>query len=98
MSMFSGLPPGPGRRGFPGDLIGSLGTMDVDDPVAGEEFLRLRKHAIGHRSAVVAGPHEPGLARSGQVLAADQLASVLQFLVQPVHEVNMGFLISCAAN
>ena len=65
IAMFSGVPPRPGRGGrLGGDLVGALGALDVDDPVAGEELLRLGEHAVGDRLAVLPGAHALGLVRA----------------------------------
>ena len=56
---------GPARPTPRRDLVRALRAFDVDDPVAGEELLRLRKHAVGDRLAVLAGADDawPGRAR-----------------------------------
>src|SRR5262249_2495725 len=64
-----------GRRGgLGGDRVGALGAVDVDDPVAGEELLRLRENAVGDRLPVLAGAHSLRLIRPREALGGDELA------------------------
>src|SRR5688500_7664061 len=74
------------RGGLRGELVRPLGTVDLDDPVAGEELLRLRKGSIGHRGTILSRAHQLRLSRRGQALAVHPLASVGELLVDPVHE------------
>ena len=88
--MFSGAPPGPGAADASAAIcVRALGALDVDDPVAGEELLRLREHAVGDRLAVLAGAHELGLIGARQALGRDQLARRPELLGEPHHELDV---------
>ena len=76
-------------RGFRRDLIGALGAVDLDDPVAREEFLRLRERPIRYRHAVLTGANELRLAWRRQPLGGDVLAGLLELLVELVHEADV---------
>src|SRR6187551_1056616 len=66
------------RRKFGSDRLRALGTVHVHDPVASEELLRLREHAVREHLAVFAGTHVLGLIGRSERLYADQLARLPQ--------------------
>ena len=80
--MFIGSPPGPGAaEARAGDRVRSLRRLDVDDPVAGEELLRLGERAVGDLGrAALAGAHDARLPGRSQPLGADELAVVASAL------------------
>src|SRR6476659_1168465 len=61
-----------GRLG--GNLHRALRAVDVDDPVSGEELLRLGEYAVGDRFAVLSCTHELGLVGRREPFCTHQLA------------------------
>jgi hypothetical protein len=84
-------------RGLRGDLDGSFERLDIDQSVTGKQFLGFRERAVGdHRCAGPTRHNEPGLVGTGQTLGVDQLATLKQFVVQSVLEINVGLDVSPA--
>src|SRR5260370_28688276 len=72
---------GPGSRRRPGsDPIRLLRAFHVDDPVAGEKFLRFREDSIRNGLPVLSRSNDLGLAGESQALGGHELARIFQFL------------------
>ena len=81
--MFDRLPARSRRRRRPrGDLVGALRALDIDDPVAGEEFFRFGERSVGDFGrAVLAGPNDSRLSRRREPFGAHQLTGIAELLV-----------------
>ncbi len=97
IGMLSGAPPGPGAaEASRGDLVGALGALDVDDPVAGQELLRLREQAVGDRACrpcrrARASP-APGPARPSAPTSSPDSPS---FFAKPIMKAMCALMSSC---
>jgi hypothetical protein len=63
-----------------------LRTLDVDNPVAGEEFLGFREYTIGNGLPVTSRANDLGLIGKGQSFCGDENAGSLEFLTERLHE------------
>ena len=64
------------------DLGRALGALDVDDVVAGQLLLGLGERAVGDRRDAVADAHGLGVVGIGERRAADELARLVELLVE----------------
>src|SRR5580693_2902861 len=71
------------------DLISSLGSLDIDDPISGQKFLTLGENAVGDGFAAFSGAHDPGLIGQRQAFRANQLAGVAERIAQALQEDGM---------
>ncbi len=81
IGMLIGTPPLPGAAETRAAIcVGPLGALDVDDPEAGQELLRLGERAVGDFRLARLGrrPHHPRLLGQRQPLRVDQLAALAQ--------------------
>ena len=79
IGMFIGAPSGPGAADARAAIAYACsGLLDVDNPVARQKLLGLRKYAVGDRRAVLAGAHDLRLLRAGEPLRRHQFARFLE--------------------
>src|SRR3984957_7960740 len=78
------------RRGEPrGNLVGFFGALHIDDPVAGQELLRFRKHAVRDGLCVLAGANHFGLIGKCQSLGSHEHPSILELFAESAHECDV---------
>src|SRR5687768_17581802 len=73
-------------RDFSRELIGTLRTVDIHEPEAGEELLGFGEDTVGDRLPVLAYPDEFRLDWRRKSPRANQLARFAQLLGELVHE------------